>query len=203
MKRSNDRMIIGRREFLKRGMLAGVGVSILPLARAANASSRLRRTFAATRRWARPASRFPTSHSAERLHSGDEDLVRHAFDRGINYFDCADTYTGGESETVDRQRAQGQARQGLPDLEDDGAGRRQARIDDDRARGQPAAPADRPRRRLLQSRDQRSSRSRIPSGMNSPSWRKQQGKIRFTGMSGHAGNLIECLDSGSIPAAST
>ena len=38
MKRSRDRSIIGRREFLKRGMLAGVGVSILPLAGAASAS---------------------------------------------------------------------------------------------------------------------------------------------------------------------
>ena len=38
MKRSRDGSIIGRREFLKRGMLAGVGVSILPLAGAASAS---------------------------------------------------------------------------------------------------------------------------------------------------------------------
>ncbi|HEY6298480.1 MAG TPA: hypothetical protein VIW95_02460, partial [Candidatus Binatus sp.] len=38
MKRSRDGSIFGRREFLKRGVLAGVGVSILPLAGAASAS---------------------------------------------------------------------------------------------------------------------------------------------------------------------
>ncbi len=34
------------------------------------------------------------SFGASRLR-GDEDLVRHAFDRGINYFDTAEGYTGG------------------------------------------------------------------------------------------------------------
>ena len=38
MKRSHTGSIIGRREFLKRGVLAGVGVSILPLAGSAGAS---------------------------------------------------------------------------------------------------------------------------------------------------------------------
>ena len=34
------------------------------------------------------------SFGASRLRS-DEDLVRHAFERGINYFDTAESYTGG------------------------------------------------------------------------------------------------------------
>jgi len=38
MKRSRDGSIIGRREFLKRGVLAGVSVSILPLAGSASAA---------------------------------------------------------------------------------------------------------------------------------------------------------------------
>ena len=122
MKRSRDGSIIGRREFLKTGVLAGVGVSILPLAGAASASIEATpqvRRYSTLGRTGLKISDI--SFGASRLTSGDEDVVRHAYDCGINYFDSADTYTGGESETSDRQRAQGQARQGLSDLEDDGA----------------------------------------------------------------------------------
>jgi aryl-alcohol dehydrogenase-like predicted oxidoreductase len=40
------------------------------------------------------------SFGADRLSPGQEDLVRHAFDLGINYFDTAETYRGGDSETA-------------------------------------------------------------------------------------------------------
>src|SRR5882757_4041982 len=102
MKRSRDGSIIGRREFLKRGVLAGVGVSILPLAGAANASveataPRIRRYSTLGRTGLKISD---VSFGASRLTSGQEDLVRHAYDSGINYFDSAESYTDGESETV-------------------------------------------------------------------------------------------------------
>ncbi|HMD04245.1 MAG TPA: aldo/keto reductase, partial [Candidatus Binatus sp.] len=102
MKRSRDGSIIGRREFLKRGMLAGVGVSILPLAGAANASieaaaPRVRRYSTLGRTGLKISD---ISFGASRLTAGNEDLVRHAYDCGVNYFDSADTYTDGESETT-------------------------------------------------------------------------------------------------------
>ena len=114
MKRSRDGSIIGRREFLKRGVLAGVGVSLLPLAGSASAAleaaPQIRRYSTLGRTGLKISD---ISFGASQLTSGNEDLVRHAFDCGVNYFDSAETYTDGESETVDRQRAQGQARQGL------------------------------------------------------------------------------------------
>src|ERR1700684_3403243 len=102
MKRSRDGSVFGRREFLKRGVLAGVGVSILPLAGAASASveaaaPRVRRYSTLGRTGLRISD---ISFGSSRLHSGEEDLVRHAFDCGVNYFDSADTYTDGESETT-------------------------------------------------------------------------------------------------------
>src|SRR5271156_4262909 len=102
MKRSRDGSIFGRRGFLKRSMLVGVGVSILPLAGAASASveaadPRGRRYSTLGRTGLRISD---ISFGSSRLHSGEEDLVRHAFDCGVNYFDSADTYTDGESETT-------------------------------------------------------------------------------------------------------
>ena len=46
------------------------------------------------------------SFGASRLQD-DPDLVRHAFDRGINYFDTAESYTGGTSEETIGQALQG------------------------------------------------------------------------------------------------
>jgi len=40
------------------------------------------------------------SFGADRLSTGQEDLVRHAFDLSINYFDTAETYRDSESETT-------------------------------------------------------------------------------------------------------
>ena len=102
MKRSHTGSIIGRREFLKRGVLAGVGVSILPLAGSASAS--IEAAAPQVRRYStlgRTGLRISDiSFGASRLTSGQEDLVRHAFDCGVNYFDSAETYTDGESETT-------------------------------------------------------------------------------------------------------
>ena len=40
------------------------------------------------------------SFGSSRLRTGEERLVDHAIDRGVNYIDTAESYTSGQSETV-------------------------------------------------------------------------------------------------------
>ena len=42
---------------------------------------------------------------------GDGDLVHYALDKGINYFDTAESYTGGNSETIIGQALEGKREQ--------------------------------------------------------------------------------------------
>ena len=127
--------------------------------------------------------------------AGDEALVRHALDRGINYFDTAESYTGGASEET-----LGRALRGMRDKvharEQDRRRRRTtARRPVPRARGQPAPAADRSHRRLLQPRrERRRAARRTPSGTSSPSARSSRARSASRGMSGHGGRLVECLD---------
>jgi uncharacterized protein len=195
MKRSRDGSIIGRREFLKTGVLAGVGVSILPLAGAANASLEAApqvRRYSTLGRTGLKISDI--SFGASRLTSGNEDLVRHAYDCGVNYFDSADSYTDGESETT-----VGNALKGKRDkiyL----TSKQMAQADDKRDAMM----------RTLEGSLRRMQTDHVdvyfnhavndPARLKNPEWHefsaqaRKQGKIRFVGMSGHAGNLAECLN---------
>lgn len=195
MRRSRDGSIIGRREFLKRGVLAGVGVSILPLAGAASASlegaPRVRRYSTLGRTGLKISD---ISFGASRLTSGNEDLVRHAFGSGINYFDSAETYTDGEAETT-----LGNALKGKRDkvfL----TSKTIAQADDSRASMMTALEGS--LRRLQTDHVDVYFNHAVNdlARLKNPEWHefaaqaRSQGKIRFTGMSGHAGNLAECLD---------
>lgn len=188
-----------RRRFLT---LTGNAAGFLPLAglHAANRNSR-----AANVNPAQSAIRnYPTlgrtgirlsdiSFGTSRLRSGQEDLVRHALERGVNYFDTADSYTRGQSE-----RVLGNA---LREVRDDVfiASKTQAWNDD--------------RKSIMQALEgslQRLQTDYIDVYFNhavnslarlqNPEWyefvelAKRQGKIRFTGISGHAGRLTQCLE---------
>ncbi len=88
---------IGRREFIRSGALAGVGAGIAALTgvgSAAMASGAEVRHYSPLGRTGMKISDI--SFGADRLSSGQEDLVLHALDRGINYFDTAETYRGGD-----------------------------------------------------------------------------------------------------------
>jgi len=195
MKRSRDGSIIGRREFLKRGVLAGVGVSILPLAGAAGASVEAApqvRRYSTLGRTGLKISDI--SFGSSRLSAGDENLVRHAFDRGINYFDSADTYTGGESETTIGNALKGKRDKVFL------TSKTMARADD--RRGSMMTALETSLRRLQTDHIDVYFNHAVndPARLKNPEWHefvsqaRSQGKIRFTGMSGHAGNLAECLD---------
>ncbi len=195
MKRSRDGSIIGRREFLKRGVLAGVDVSLLPLAGAASASleavPRVRRYSTLGRTGLKISD---ISFGASRLASGDEDLVRHAFDCGINYFDSADTYTSGESETTIGNALKGKRDKVFL------TSKTIAEADAGRASMMTALEGSLRRLQTDHIDVYFNHAVNNPARLKNPEWyefvnqARSQGKIRFTGMSGHAGNLAECLD---------
>jgi predicted aldo/keto reductase-like oxidoreductase len=185
---------LGRRDFIKTGALAGLGVGLgltAPVAASLSAAPQVRRYVPLGRTGMRISD---ISFGADRLSSGDQLLVRHAIDRGINYFDTAETYRGGDSET-----ALGNALRG----------HRQEVFLASKTLAWPNSN----RRDLMQALEGSLRRLQTDhvdvyfnhavndvARLKNPEWyefaaaAKQQGKLRFTGMSGHAGNLIECLD---------
>ena len=125
---------------------------------------------------------------------GDADLVSYALDQGINYFDTAESYTGGNSET-----AIGQALKGKRDqvyiVSKGGFGPRDRQ--DEMMRSLEGSL------RRLQTdyvdvyfhhavNDVR--RIQNPEFHDFTERAREQGKIRYVGLSGHGGRLIECLD---------
>ncbi|HJN52654.1 MAG: aldo/keto reductase [Pseudomonadales bacterium] len=134
------------------------------------------------------------SFGSSRLRDGDEDLVRHALDRGVNYFDTAESYGRGRSEVV-----LGNALEGKRD---------QVYI----ATKMGTGPATSSHRMMNSLEDclRRLQMDYVDVFMNhavnsvatlkNSEWfefveaAKRQGKIRFAGMSGHAGRLVQCLD---------
>ena len=194
MKRSRTGSTIGRREFLKRGVMAGVGVSLMPLASAdasIDKTPQVRRYSTLGRTGLKISD---ISFGASRLTTGQEDLISHAFDSGINYFDTAESYTNGESETVIGNALKG---------------KRDKVFLTSKTIAQPDDKSD-VMMRALEGSLRRLQTDHVDIYFNhavnnverlkNPEWYKfveqarTQGKIRFSGMSGHAGHLAECLD---------
>jgi hypothetical protein len=134
------------------------------------------------------------SFGGSRLGAGEGDTVRHALDRGINYFDSADSYTGGSSEETIGEALRGK--------------RDRVYLTSKTY----TSPSDR-RDAMMRSLEASLRRLRTDyvdvyfnhavndvARVKNPEWHefiaraRQQGKIRAVGMSGHAGRLIECLD---------
>lgn len=192
----DDRQLLGRRRLLQQGVLAGLGLSALP--RRVAAATAPARAGAAVQRYVslgRTGMRISDiSFGGSRLGAGEGDTVRHALDRGINYFDSADSYTGGSSEGTIGEALKGKR---------------------DRVYLTSKTYTNPTDRRDAMMRSLEASLRRLRTDyvdvyfnhavndvarMKNPEWReftaraKQQGKIRAVGMSGHAGRLIECLD---------
>jgi predicted aldo/keto reductase-like oxidoreductase len=184
---------IDRREFLRRSAVAGAGMGLLPQLAAAvvpEGPPQVRRKLTLGRTG---LSVPDIGFGASRLAS-DETLVRHAFDRGITHFDTAKSYTDGRSESVI-----GRALKGVRD---------QVTI---ASKIQASARADRDQ--LMT--DLEGSLARLQTDyvdvyflhavndlarIANPEWpeflerAKEQGKIRWRGLSGHGGRLVECVD---------
>jgi uncharacterized protein len=185
---------IGRREFIKAGALAGIGLGLGTLGESSAAvpgKPEIRRYSLLGRTGMKISD---ISFGADRLSPGQEDLVRHAFDAGINYFDTADNYRDGDSE-----RTLGSALRGKRD---------RVFLTSKMWASPDARKAD-----IMQGLEGSLRRLQTdhvdiyfnhavndPARLKNPEWfefvetAKRQGKIRFSGMSGHAGHLTECLD---------
>lgn len=126
--------------------------------------------------------------------SSEPDLVTHALERGINYFDTAESYRGGDAE-----EAIGVALQGKRDkvfiATKTKAGAHDTQQDMMKA-------LERSLKRLRTDHVDiyfNHAVNDVDRMKNSAWWEftelaKRQGKIRFRGMSGHGGHLVECLD---------
>jgi len=186
---------IGRREFIKAGTLAGLGFGLGALGSATAASlpeqPQVRR-YSALGHTGMHISDI--SFGADRLSSGEEDLVQHACDLGINYFDTAETYRDGDSETALGRALRGKRHHVF-------------------LASKTLAWPDTNRQAMMQALE--GSLRRLQTDyldvyfnhavndlerLKNPEWyafvaeAKHQGKIRFSGVSGHAGHLGECLD---------
>jgi predicted aldo/keto reductase-like oxidoreductase len=134
------------------------------------------------------------SFGASRLRSGQERLVEHAYDLGVNYFDTAESYSRGQSEPVIGNALKGKRdKVVIVSKTVTSSGTRQGAM-----------------MRSLEESLKNLQTDYIDiyfdhavndiDRLKNPEWRafvdkaRQQGKIRFTGMSGHAGHLAECVE---------
>jgi predicted aldo/keto reductase-like oxidoreductase len=186
---------MNRREVLQQGALAALGMSTRSLQASAQPAPRSGASVQRHATLGRTGMRVSDiSFGSSLLGADGADTVRYAFDHGINYFDTADSYRGGQSETTIGEAIRGKR---------------------DRvylASKTVTSPSER-RDSMTSALEGSLRRLRTDyvdvyfnhavndvARLKNPEWHefvaraKQQGKIRFVGMSGHAGRLIECLD---------
>jgi predicted aldo/keto reductase-like oxidoreductase len=182
--------VLDRRDFLLRSAGAlSVGLLGTTGARAEPSEPRVRRYVPLGRTGMKISD---ISFGSSRMK--DADVVRHAFERGVNYFDSAEGYKGGASE-----QAIGEALHGVRD-----------RV---YLTSKTKAEARDKRDAMMQALEGSLRRLRTDyvdvyfnhavndvDRMRNEEWHeftelaKKQGKIRFRGMSGHAAQLVECLE---------
>src|SRR5262247_250231 len=195
MKQSEKTTRLSRRAILRWGGLASLGMGLFPVA---SRAQQLPQARAGVHRYVPLGNTgikmSDISFGASRLGAGEENLVRHAFDRGINYFDTAESYTGGDSESTIGNALLGKRDKiYITSKVSSGATERKEAL-----------------MTTLEGSLQRLRTDYVDIYFNhavndvrrlqNPEWyefterAKRQGKIRATGMSGHAGRLIQCLD---------
>ena len=194
MKKPSPFSDFDRRSFL-RWSATGIAAGLLPFRRANSAVGQSEphvRRYVTLGRTGLEVSDI--SFGASRLRPGQEDLVRRALDLGVNYFDTAESYSGGSSEKVIGNALKGE-RDKVYIVSKTSA----------RAGARSAAMMRKLESSLAQLRTDYidvyfNHAVNDVDRLKNPEWfefaerAKQQGKIRYTGMSGHAGRLIECLD---------
>jgi predicted aldo/keto reductase-like oxidoreductase len=126
--------------------------------------------------------------------SSDPALVRHAFERGVNYFDTAESYRSGNSEDAIGAALVGKRDQVLL------ASKTKARARDTQADMMRALEGSLRRLRTDYVDVYFNHAVNDVKRMQNEAWwefterAKQQGKIRFRGMSGHGSRLVESLE---------
>ncbi len=134
------------------------------------------------------------SFGSSRLRTGQEDLVRHALDKGVNYFDTADSYTSGQSESVlGRALAGDRERITL-------VSKTKVWENDDRYSIMRALEGSLKRLNTEYVDVYFNHAVNDTERLDNPEWNefvelaRRQGKLRFTGLSGHAGRLVGVID---------
>jgi predicted aldo/keto reductase-like oxidoreductase len=182
-----------RRKFLT---TAGSGAGLLPFAganaiAADGATPRIRATPVLGRTGISIAD---ISFGSSRLRTGQEHLVEHALARGVNYFDTADSYTSGQSETVIGNALKGHRHDVSV------VSKTKVWADDSYADIMSALEGSLRRLQTDYVDVYFNHAVNDTDRLDNPEWfefadrAREQGKIRFTGMSGHAGKLTDCLD---------
>lgn len=179
--------MLDRRRFLGLGSAAAVGLVGLDSAQAGEPHIRRTVTLGRTGLEVSDIS-FGSSRSA------DPDLVRHALERGVTYFDTADGYRFGTSEEAIGQGLRG-VRERVVVASKTKAGARETRREMMRA-------LEGSLRRLktdyldiyFNHAVNAIQRLRNPEWAEFTERAKAHGKIRFRGVSGHGSRLAECLD---------
>lgn len=134
------------------------------------------------------------SFGSSRLRTGEERLVEHAIDRGVNYIDTAESYTSGQSETVIGNALKGKRDKVIL------ASKQFATAST--TREEMMHELDASLRRLQTDHIEVYFNHAVNSTdrLDNAEWyefvstAKKQGKISWTGISGHAGRLTEVLD---------
>jgi predicted aldo/keto reductase-like oxidoreductase len=186
--------MLDRRELLRRGLALGLAPALLPLAGraepAAAEAPRVRRRVPL----GKTGLELPDVGFGSSSLSSDAALVQHALARGITYFDTAESYQGGSSEeTIARALAGRRDEVLLASKQSAGAHAKRAEMFE---------TLEGSLRRLATDRIDVYFNHAVndPDRLRNDEWSefasraKQQGKIRFSGMSGHGGRLVECLD---------
>jgi len=185
--------MLNRRRFLGLGSAAGVGLTGLGAAARQGAAPaeepRIRRHVVLGRTGLRVSDISFGSAS-----STDVNLVRHALDRGVTFFDTAESYRFGWAEEA--------IGEGLQDVRDKVviASKTKARTGDRQADMMEALEGSLRRLRTDYVDIYFNHAVNNVARMQNQEWfefterAKAQGKIRFTGMSGHGSRLVPCLE---------
>lgn len=184
---------IDRRSFLKISALTGLA-SGGSLSASALASTEPK-TVKAYRRLGRTDLKISDiSFGSSRLRPGEEHLVDHALSRGVNYIDTAESYTGGDSERVIGNALKGKRDQVYLATK--------AHVGATTSRRQIMTDLEGSLRRLQTDHVEIFFNHAVNNvtRLQNEEWfefveqAKKQGKISWTGISGHAGNLVNCVD---------
>ena len=189
-----------RRDILKWGSAAGIAGGILSSNALASVpkASKTPKTLPEVKKYktlGRTGLKISDiSFGSSQLRSGQEDLVRHAMDRGINYLDSAHSYSRGQSETVIGNAIKGKRDQVYLVSK----AHTNARWTSEEI----MEHLDESLKRLKTDHVEVYLNHAVNeiARMKSEEWQgfvekaKKQGKILYSGMSGHAGRLTECLE---------
>lgn len=192
---------IARRRFLSSSALGGAGLALQPTRTLAqpggnpapsNANTGTVQTY---RRLGRTELMISDiSFGSSRLREGQEDIVRHALDRGVNYIDTAESYGRGLSETVIGKALKGRRDDViLASKQSCGPNTRLATLMEELEGSLKRLQTDHIEvyfNHAVNSVDR----------LTNDAWyeflerAREQGKIQFNGISGHAGRLVPVLD---------